>query len=100
MPWPARYAVNHGGPCAGAIAWRAKQVPRRAGEMEITTTDHPEIRESVRKLCQGFPGEYWRRLDRAQAYPSEFVASLGRSGFLAALIPEAYGGAGLTLSAA
>ena len=63
-------------------------------------SDHAEIRASVRKLCEGFPGEYWRRLDREMSYPSEFVASLGQSGFLAALIPEAYGGAGLGLSAA
>jgi len=62
--------------------------------------DHQEIRESVRKLCEGFPLEYWRKLDREMAYPSEFVAALGRAGFLAALIPEEHGGAGLTLSAA
>src|SRR5690242_19687908 len=68
--------------------------------METVTTDHPEIRESVRKLCQGFPGEYWRRLDRAQAYPSEFVKALTEGGYLSALIPEEYGGAGLPLSAA
>jgi acyl-CoA dehydrogenase len=68
--------------------------------METTTADHPEIRESVRRLCQGFPGEYWRRLDRTQAYPSEFVAALTEAGYLAALIPEDYGGAGLPLSAA
>jgi alkylation response protein AidB-like acyl-CoA dehydrogenase len=68
--------------------------------MEILTTDHPEIRESVRKLCQGFPGEYWRRLDRAQAYPTEFVKALTGAGYLGALIPEEYGGAGLPLSAA
>jgi acyl-CoA dehydrogenase len=68
--------------------------------MEISTADHPEIRESVRQLCQGFPGEYWRRLDRAQTYPSEFVKALTEAGFLSALIPEEYGGAGLPLSAA
>ncbi len=68
--------------------------------METTTADHPEIRESVRRLCQGFPGEYWRKLDRAQAYPSDFVAALTEAGYLAALIPEDYGGAGLPLSAA
>ena len=61
---------------------------------------HPEIRDAVRKLCEAFPDEYWRRLDRERAYPSEFVGALTRSGFLAALIPEAYGGAGLPLSAA
>jgi alkylation response protein AidB-like acyl-CoA dehydrogenase len=61
---------------------------------------HAEIRESVRKLCQGFPGEYWRALDRERGYPGEFVAELTRSGFLAALIPQAHGGSGLPLSAA
>lgn len=59
-----------------------------------------EIREEVRKLCAGFPGEYWRRLDREGAYPVEFVTALADAGYLAALIPEEYGGSGLTLSAA
>ncbi|UDQ89942.1 acyl-CoA/acyl-ACP dehydrogenase [Xanthobacter autotrophicus] len=62
--------------------------------------DHSEIREAVAKLCAGFPGEYWRKLDREMAYPTEFVAALTDSGFLSALIPEEYGGAGLPLSAA
>jgi alkylation response protein AidB-like acyl-CoA dehydrogenase len=64
------------------------------------TQDHADIREAVRKLCAQFPGEYWRRLDRENAYPTEFVAALSRSGFLAVLIPEEYGGAGLRLAAA
>src|SRR6516164_3833420 len=66
----------------------------------IEDVEHADIRIAVRKLCQRFPGEYWRRLDREAAYPSEFVAALTKSGFLATLIPEAYGGAGLSLSAA
>lgn len=61
---------------------------------------HQEIREAVIRLCADFPGEYWRRLDRENAYPSEFVDALTQAGYLAALIPEAYGGAGLPLSAA
>jgi alkylation response protein AidB-like acyl-CoA dehydrogenase len=61
---------------------------------------HPEIRAAVARLCASFPGEYWRRLDRDRAYPTEFVEALTRSGFLGALIPEAHGGAGLPLSAA
>ncbi len=61
---------------------------------------YDDIRASVRKLCEGFPGEYWRRLDREMVYPSEFVRALTESGFLAALIPEEYGGAGLPLSGA
>ena len=72
--------------------------------------DHPDenqssdelaqIRGSVRSLCAKFPGEYWRGLDRERAYPSEFVAALTDAGFLAALIPEEYGGSGLTMTAA
>lgn len=62
--------------------------------------DHTDIRDAVARLCAGFPGEYWRRLDREMAYPTEFVTALTESGFLSALIPEEYGGAGLSLSAA
>ncbi|MGB1612195.1 MAG: acyl-CoA dehydrogenase family protein [Arenicellales bacterium] len=61
--------------------------------------DHPEIRESVARLCSEYPGEYWRRCDREQAYPSEFVQALTEAGFLGALIPEEYEGSGLPLSA-
>src|SRR5258705_6723217 len=57
--------------------------------------DQSQIRASVRALCANFPGEYWRRLDRERAYPTEFVAALTEAGFLAALIPEQYGGSGL-----
>jgi hypothetical protein len=62
--------------------------------------DHTDIRVAVRRLCEGFPGEYWRKLDRKRAYPSDFVAALTASGYLAALIPEEFGGSGLPLSAA
>jgi acyl-CoA dehydrogenase len=58
------------------------------------------IREAVRALCADFPGEYWRALDRDRAYPDKFVAALTKAGFLAALIPEEYGGSGLPMSAA
>jgi len=69
--------------------------------MSMTTPDdHTDIREAVAKLCADYPGEYWRKLDREMAYPTEFVTALTESGFLSALIPEEYGGAGLTLSAA
>ena len=63
-------------------------------------SDYAAIREEVAKLCQQFPGDYWREKDRARAYPSEFVDALSQAGYLAALIPEEYGGAGLPLSAA
>ncbi|MBP6380398.1 MAG: acyl-CoA/acyl-ACP dehydrogenase [Sphingorhabdus sp.] len=62
--------------------------------------DYTAIREEVAKLCAGYPGEYWRAKDKVREYPSEFVAALGEAGYLAALIPEEYGGAGLPLSAA
>jgi alkylation response protein AidB-like acyl-CoA dehydrogenase len=68
--------------------------------MTIDVNNYAEIRSEVRKLCAEFPGEYWRALDREAAYPAEFVKALGEAGYLSALIPEAYGGSGLPLSAA
>ncbi len=61
---------------------------------------HREIRGEIRKLCLRFPGAYWRSLDREGKYPAEFTAALTEAGWLAALIPEEYGGSGLSLSAA
>ncbi len=58
-----------------------------------------EIRTAVRALCERFPGEYWRDLE-PDRYPTEFVQALTDNGWLAALIPEEYGGAGLTITAA
>ena len=74
--------------------------------MNETTTiltlgeDYPDIRRAVGQICEDFQGAYWRKLDAAGAYPLEFVEALTKSGWLAALIPEAYGGAGLPLRAA
>ena len=68
---------------------------RGGGHDEFT-----DIRDGVRALCAKFPGEYWRALDRERAYPTEFVAALTKAGYLAALIPEEYGGSGLNLAAA
>lgn len=62
--------------------------------------DHKDIREAVARLCADFPGEYWRKLDEERAYPTDFVNALTEAGYLATLIPEEYGGAGLTISAA
>src|SRR5260370_1795013 len=61
--------------------------------------DYPELRESVRKICEKYPGAYWRKLEDAQAYPSEFIAELTEGGFLASLIPEEYGGSRLPVRA-
>src|ERR1700687_5395279 len=60
-------------------------------------SDIAAIREAVRALCADFPGEYWRELDRERAYPTKFVQALTAAGFLAALIPEEYGGSGLPM---
>ncbi|MFV9473758.1 acyl-CoA dehydrogenase family protein [Advenella sp. RU8] len=62
--------------------------------------DYQDIRESVRRICEDFPGSYWRNLDEQQGYPSEFVNALTEAGYLGALIPEEYGGSGLPLRAA
>src|SRR5271167_3342830 len=64
------------------------------------TAELAPIRAAVRALCADFPGEYWRALDRERAYPDKFVSALTKAGFLAALIPEDYGGSGLTMTAA
>ncbi len=64
------------------------------------TSNHQDIRDAVAKLCAQYPGEYWRRLDRERAYPTEFVKALTESGFLSILIPEQYGGSGLGITAA
>lgn len=64
------------------------------------TETYSEIRDSVRKLCTRFPGEYWRELDDRRAYPTEFVNALSDAGFLSITIPEEHGGSGLPLSAA
>jgi acyl-CoA dehydrogenase len=62
--------------------------------------DYPELRESVRKICTGYPGSYWQQLEDETAYPTAFVEELTKAGFLASLIPEEYGGSGLPLRAA
>jgi acyl-CoA dehydrogenase len=67
---------------------------------DYTAIDYTAIRDEVAKLCQQYPGEYWRAKDRARAYPTEFVTALGAAGYLAALIPQEYGGAGLPISGA
>ncbi|WP_298020373.1 acyl-CoA dehydrogenase family protein [uncultured Parasphingopyxis sp.] len=64
------------------------------------TDDFSAIREEVAKLCAEFPGTYWQQKDKAREYPGEFVDALTKAGYLAALIPEEYGGAGLPLSGA
>jgi acyl-CoA dehydrogenase len=61
--------------------------------------DYPEIRAAIRGICKDFPGSYWRQVEDEDTYPEKFVEALTRSGYLAALIPEEYGGSGLPIRA-
>ena len=81
-------------------AWQRHLIGKQGNMMPDSREDLAEIRRAVRALCNEFPGEYWREKDRERAYPGEFVDALTRAGFLAALIPEEFGGSGLKLDAA
>ncbi|MDP9967304.1 acyl-CoA dehydrogenase [Variovorax paradoxus] len=63
-------------------------------------TRFPDIRDAVRDLCAQFPNEYFRKIDEARGYPAEFVEALTKAGWMAALIPQEYGGSGLGLTEA
>ena len=64
------------------------------------TDPHQDLRDAIRALCATFPPEYHRRIDEERGYPEEFVEALTKAGWLAALIPEDYGGSGLGLTEA
>ncbi len=66
----------------------------------MTADPYAELRDGVRRLCARFPDHYWRRVDGDGAYPTEFVQAMTEAGYLAALIPEEYGGAGLGVAEA
>ena len=66
----------------------------------VDPTQASLIRDAVRSLCATFPDDYWRRVDGASEYPEAFVAALSEAGWLGALVPESYGGGGLTLGEA
>ena len=68
--------------------------------MNFLEDSYQDIRQGVRALCAQFPAEYHRKIDKARAYPEEFVSALTAEGWMAALIPEEYGGAGLGLTEA
>ena len=61
---------------------------------------HADIREGVRALCAQFDNAYFQKIDETRAYPDEFVNALTKAGWLSALIPEQYGGSGLSMTAA
>lgn len=64
------------------------------------TDTHQPLRQAVRDLCSAFDGEYWRRIDEERGYPEAFIKALEEAGWLGALIPEEYGGSGVTLTEA
>ena len=64
------------------------------------TEAYPELRAALHELCARFPVEYWRDLDQRRAYPDDFVAALTAAGYLGALIPQKYGGQGISLAEA
>src|SRR5258707_28556 len=61
---------------------------------------HAELRDAVRALCRGFDSAYWQKIDEARAYPETFVEALTKAGWMSALIPEEFGGSGLSLTEA
>ena len=71
--------------------WHSGVTPLSAHDTEL----HQDLRQAVAEVCHRFPDSYWRDLDRKTAYPEEFVKTLTAAGYLAALIPEEFGGSGL-----
>jgi acyl-CoA dehydrogenase len=68
--------------------------------MATSSVSHQDLRDAIRDLCGQFPAEYFRKIDEARGYPDAFVEALTRAGWLAALIPQEYGGSGLGLTEA
>jgi alkylation response protein AidB-like acyl-CoA dehydrogenase len=93
-------------PPPGLASWpKPREAAQRANpEATMSRFDpapqHAALRDGVARICARFPGPYWRDLDERHAYPAEFVAALQEDGYLSALIPEEFGGAGLPLGAA
>ena len=78
--------------CASALNHKAN--------MNTHDQQHQDIRDAIRDLCAQFPDEYFRKVDQARGYPEEFVNALTQAGWMAALIPQEYGGSGLGLTEA
>src|SRR5688500_8782951 len=68
--------------------------------MNLGRDNHPELRDAVRALCAKFDSGYWQDIDEKRAYPEAFVDELTKAGWMSALIPEEYGGSGLSLTEA
>jgi len=68
--------------------------------MNLGRENYPELRDAVRELCNRFDSAYWQKIDEKRAYPEEFVDALTKAGWMSALIPEEFGGSGLSLTEA
>jgi len=68
--------------------------------MNLARDNHPELRDAVRSLCAKFDSSYWQQVDEQRAYPESFVEALTKAGWMSALIPDEYGGSGLSLTEA
>ncbi len=68
--------------------------------MNLARDNFPELRDAVRQLCSQFDSAYWQKIDEQRAYPESFVEALTKAGWMSALIPEEYGGSGLSLTEA
>ncbi|HWI35634.1 MAG TPA: acyl-CoA dehydrogenase family protein, partial [Burkholderiales bacterium] len=68
--------------------------------MNLARDNHPELRDAVRQLCSQFDSAYWQKVDEERAYPEAFVDALTKAGWMSALIPEEFGGSGLSLTEA
>jgi len=68
--------------------------------MNLARDNFPELRDAVRQLCSQFDSAYWQKIDEQRAYPEAFVEALTKAGWMSALIPEEYGGSGLSLTEA
>jgi len=68
--------------------------------MNSNVDQYQDIRDAIRDLCKQFPDEYFRKVDEVRGYPEEFVNALTHAGWMAALIPQEYGGSGLGLTEA
>src|SRR5437764_15467805 len=73
---------------------------RRLRIIQFLMELHSQLKAAVAELCRGFPDAYWRGLDAQRAYPAEFVEALTKAGYMATLIPEEFGGAGLGVTEA
>src|ERR687886_257026 len=92
---PKRFAESLTG-CGPSTGSRTSAICSRGCRVAKTEL-HQDLRQGVREVCARFPDSYWRELDAKREYPEEFVEAMTEAGYLGALIPEEYGGLGLSL---